>query len=185
MSKAIVFLADGCEECEALLVVDLLRRAGVTVLTAAVSKNGSQGSTEIVSSHNVRICADTTAEQAEYDDAELLVLPGGMPGTINLGGHPIVREQCLRFAENRRIAAICAAPSVLGSLGILTGKKATCYPGFEEKLTEAEATGEKVTVSGNITTGRALGAAMDFALELISQLEGKEAAEKVKRSICL
>lgn len=180
MAKAVVFLADGCEECEALITVDLLRRAGVTVETASVSPSGSL---EVVSSHGVHMLADTHADLAAYETADMVILPGGLPGTTHLGESRTVLEQCRIFAATKRVAAICAAPSVLGSLGLLQGKKATCYPGFEEKLTGAEATGARVVVDGNITTAQALGSAIPFALELVRQLMGEQAAEKVASSI--
>jgi len=180
MSKAVVFLADGCEECEALIVVDLLRRAGVTVETASVSPTGAL---EVVSSHGIHMFADAHADRISYETADMVILPGGLPGTTYLGESRTVLEQCRVFAATKRVAAICAAPSVLGSLGLLQGKKATCYPGFEDKLTGAQATNAKVTVDGNITTAQALGAAIPFALELIRQLEGDRAAEKVASAI--
>lgn len=178
MSKAIVFLADGLEECEGLLVVDLLRRAGVTVETASV--NGTQ---DVVSSHRIPIRADVKAEEADYAGADLLVLPGGMPGTTNLGANPVVCREAVKFAAEKKIAAICAAPSVFGSLGLLKGKRATVYPGMEDTLVGAVPTFEAVTQDGNIITARALGAAIPFALVLIEQLEGKKTAERVKNEI--
>ena len=181
MKTAVVFLADGFEECEGLLVVDLLRRAKVNVITASVS-----GKKEIISSHRVVILADELAEDIDYNPVDMVVLPGGMPGTLNLGESEIVRHHCVSFAANpdKTVAAICAAPSVLGGLGLLQGKKATCYPSFEEKLTGAETTGDGVVVSGNIVTGQALGSAIPFALELIRKLCGDREAERVSKAIC-
>ena len=179
MSQAIVFLADGFEECEGLLVVDLLRRAGVEVITASI-----MGRKEIVSSHHITILADTLAENVDYGKADMLILPGGMPGTAYLGEHDIVKSQCLSFAKNRYVAAICAAPSILAGLGMLEGKDATCHTAFEGKMAGANVTGKSVAVSGNIITGQALGAAIPFALELIKVLVDNETAAKVAEAIC-
>jgi len=179
MKTVIVFLADGFEECEGLLVVDLLRRAGLNVVTASV-----MGRREITSSHNVTLLADTLAEEADFAGADLIVLPGGMPGTLRLGESPIVAEQCRAFAADRAVAAICAAPSVLAGLGLLEGRRATCYPTFADKLAGARVTGEAVTVDGNLITGQGLGAAIPFALTLIRTLVDGETADRVAQAIC-
>ena len=179
MKKAIVLLADGFEECEGLLTVDILRRAGVDVVTASIT-----GRKQVLSSHNVPVGADVLAEEADFDGADLLVLPGGMPGTKHLGESALVREQCSRFAQDRLLAAICAAPSVLASLGLLEGKKATVHPSFEEQMDGAERTGQGVTVDGNIITGQALGAAIPFALVLAEILTGSETADRISEAIC-
>ena len=179
MKTAVVFFADGMEECEGLLVVDLLRRAGVNVITASV-----MGRKEIVSSHQVRLIADACAEEVDYDTADMIVLPGGMPGTAILGESEVVRTQCTVFAKNRLLAAICAAPSVPASLGLLEGIPATCHPAFEEKMRGAHLTGAGVTVAGNIITGRGLGAAIPFALKLAEILVDKETADRIAAAIC-
>lgn len=182
MKKCIVFLADGCEECEALLIVDILRRAEIRTITAAVG-----GNRQIISSHQIPILADTLAEDADYSSADLIVLPGGMPGTLNLGKSPVVRQQCLSFAENKMIAAICAAPSVLADLGLLKGKRAACYPSFRDHLAAGEAAVSEagVVTDGNIVTGQALGAAIPFALELVRLLTDEKTAASVAKAICL
>ena len=134
MSKAVVFFAEGTEECEALLVVDLLRRAKVEVTVASAS-----GSREIVSSHKVHITADALAEEVDYSDVDMVVLPGGIPGTPNLAANKTVTDTCVSFAKSgKKVAAICAAPSVLASLGLLEGRKATAHAGFQDKLAGAE-----------------------------------------------
>lgn len=179
MSRVIVFLADGLEECEGLLVVDLLRRAGVEVTTASIN-----GEKTIRSSHGITLMADITAEEADYEEADMIVLPGGKRGTENLSSNDLVKKQCLAFAEAKKAAAICAAPSIFAMLGLLEGKKATVHPGFEDKMYGAVLTHAPVTVDGNLTTGQALGAAIPFSLELIRQLEGEQAAEKVAKAIC-
>ena len=179
MSRAIVFIADGLEECEGLLVVDILRRAGTEVTTASIN-----GTKQVVSSHGIIFLTDTTAEEADYEHADMVILPGGMVGTENLAASDFVKARCLEFAAGKKAAAICAAPTVLAGLGLLEGKKATCHPGVEAGMCGAELTHTPVVVAGNITTGQALGAAIPFALELARQLEGDEAAERVRKAIC-
>ena len=161
MSKAVVFFAEGTEECEALLVVDLLRRAKVEVTVASAS-----GSREIVSSHKVHITADALAEEVDYSDVDIVVLPGGIPGTPNLAANKTVTDTCVSFAKSgKKVAAICAAPSVLASLGLLEGRKATAHAGFQDKLAGAEVLDTEVVVDGNITTSYGLGGAIPFALD--------------------
>ena len=179
MKKAVMFFAEGLEECEGLIVVDLLRRAGIEVIMASIGSDRM-----ITGSHGIVIQTDALADEVDYASADIVILPGGMPGTTYLGESEIVREQCKAFAAEKEVAAICAAPTVLGSLGILEGKRATCYPGLEEKLTGATATGESVTEDGNIVTGQGLGAAMPFAFAIIRRLLGAEAADEVRESIC-
>ena len=180
MKSVIVFLADGFEECEGLLVVDLLRRAGINVITASI-----MGKLDIISSHNVALRADALAEDVDYGAEDMIVLPGGLPGTTCLGDNEIVRKRCLEFAASGKyVAAICAAPSILAELGLLEGKPATCHPAFEDKMCGAIVTRGSVSVAGNIITGRGLGAGIPFALKLIEILVDKEAAEKVGAEIC-
>lgn len=181
MSKAVVFLADGFEECEGLLAVDLLRRAGCAVDTASISKQR-----QITSSHGVCLMADALAVEVDFSDVDMIVLPGGMPGTSHLAGSSVVAAQCRAFAADphKWVAAICAAPSVLASLGLLQGRNATCHPLFEQQLTGAAVTHEGVTVDGNIITGRGLGSAIPFALELVKCLTDEATAEKIRAAIC-
>ena len=177
MKKAYVFLADGFEEIEGLTVVDVLRRAGAEVEMVSVMDRK-----EITGAHGIRVEADRMIEEA--GEADLYVLPGGMPGTLNLRNHEKLCALLKEFAaKDKKIAAICAAPMILGELGILKGKRATCYPGFEEKLFGAEVCTERVVRDGNLTTSRGLGTAISFALELISQLYGEEKAEEIKKSV--
>lgn len=165
MAKVYEFLANGFEDIEALAPVDILRRGGVEVVTVSIT-----GSEFVTSAHGVSVKADATFEAAgDFSDADLLLLPGGMPGAKNLNEHEGVRQALLRQHEaGRRIGAICAAPLVLGGLGLLKGRRATCYPGFEETLTGAEYTAELVTVDGNITTGRGPAAALPYGYKLLS-----------------
>ena len=170
-----VFLAEGFEEVEALTPVDCLRRAGKTVQTVGI------GGTVVSGSHGIPVKADVTEADIQLnDDLELIVLPGGMPGTLNLGKSQAVQDAITFCAEkNRLIAAICAAPSVLGARGLLNGKTATCYPGFEPQLTGCNAVAKPVCEDGNIITGRGPGAAMDFALKLVAVLCGEKQAEQL------
>ncbi len=176
--SAIIFLANGFEESEALVPYDILKRASVDVTLAAV---GSQLVVE--SSHGLKVTADILSEKAQnrYD---LVVLPGGMPGTKNLQASDVVRQIVLDAnAEGRLVAAICAAPMILGTLGLLRGKKATCYPGFENFLEGATHERTHVVRDGNIITAAGAGAAIFFGLELVSALFDRDLADKISREI--
>ena len=174
-----VFLAEGFEETEAIAPIDMLRRAKQNVATVGVTGKVVTGS------HGVPVNADITAEELKIGgDMEMIVLPGGMPGTLNEEASDIVQAAIDYCVENDRwIGAICAAPSILGHRGILRGKTAVCYPGFEERLAGARIGNGKVAVDGNITTSRGVGTAIAFAAALIEQLESKEKAEEIKKSI--
>ncbi len=169
-----VFLANGFEELEALAPIDVLRRAGVEVVTVGV------GSDSITASHGVKFVTDITSDQIRLSDSiEMIVLPGGMPGTLNLENSPEVQAAIDYCADNGKyIAAICAAPQILGHKGLLSGKKCTCFPGFETELQGATHTGDFVVCDGKIITARGAGAALRFALKLVEVLcsEGKAAA---------
>lgn len=179
MKKVHVFLADGFEEIEGLTVVDILRRAGADVTTVSI-----MGELTIHGAHGIDVLADSLFEEADFTESCMLVLPGGMPGTLHLKEHEGVRNLLLSFREKEKdIAAICAAPSILGELGFLKGKKACSYPSFEDKLEGAEVVREPAVTDGNITTGRGMGAAIPFALALVSVLFGVEKAEEVKKAI--
>lgn len=176
--KVIVFLADGFEEIEALTIVDLLRRAQIDVITASVmERRGVSGA------HDVIVRADMMAQDVDYDSADMVVLPGGGVGTENLKNSRIVQEQCRAFAATKQVAAICAAPTVLAGLGLLEGRKATCYPGMEGGMQGALMKEAPAVTDGNIITGRAPGAAIPFALELIRYLSGEEKMLEVKAGI--
>lgn len=177
--KAVVFLADGFEECEGLIVVDILRRAGVDTVMAAIGER-----LEVDSSRHIKVLADAMAEEVDYESVDLVVLPGGRLGTENIKYSAIVQKTVKEFAEKKYVAAICAAPSILAGLGLLTGKKATCHPDFENQMDGAVLTGESVTAEGNIITGQGLGATFDFAFELVKMLVGEEEADRIKRGIC-
>lgn len=179
MSKAYIFLADGFEEIEGLTVVDILRRAGIQIQMVSI-----MGRTAITGSHGIQVEADLLFEDGDLKDADLYVLPGGMPGTRHLGAHEGLGCLLKEAAEaGKKVAAICAAPSVLGGLGILEGKRAVCYPGFEEKLTGAKVSMDPVMVSENVITSRGMGTAIPFALKLTAELLGQETADKLAASI--
>ena len=174
MSKLGIFMADGCEEIEGLTVVDLVRRAGIEIEMISVS-----GEKNVTGSH--KIAFQTDADFASYDG---IVLPGGMPGTTHLMEDETVNRVIKEFAQDGKlVAAICAAPSVLGNAGLLEGKTATCYPGVEGKLTGANFVTNSVAKDGNIITSRGLGTAIDFAAEIVAYLNGKIVADKLKTSI--
>ena len=177
--KAIVFLGDGFEECEALIAVDILRRAGVETVMASVM-DGLQ----VDSSRHIKVQADAMADDIDYGSVDLIVLPGGRLGTENLGASVTVVEQCREFAAKKHLAAICAAPSLPASLGLLEGKKATCHPDFEGHMEGAVLTGRSVVTDGNITTGQGLGASFDFSFELVRILVGEDMVAQIKKAIC-
>lgn len=180
MSRVYIFLADGFEEVEGLTVVDLLRRAGAEAVMVSIKETEKK----VTTSHGITLFTDTLFRETDFSDGDMLVLPGGMPGTRNLGGYQPLKELLWKYhAEGKKIAAICAAPSILGELGFLKGKCAACYPSFEEQLQGAEISRKPVVTDGNITTSRGVGTAIDFALSLITQLEGKEKAEEIAESI--
>lgn len=181
MSKAVIFFAPGLEECEGLLCVDLLRRAGVEVTIAAVG-----GEKVVTSARRISVVADALAEELDYAAYDAAILPGGLPGVDHLKADAVVRRVCREFAAaGKLVAAICAAPTALAEFGVLAGKKATVYPGMEPALAAAgaETTGLPITLDGNIVTGEALGAAIPFALALARCLAGAEAADRVRRGI--
>ena len=180
MSKVCIFLADGFEEVEALTPVDLLRRAGIEVVT--VSMNETR---EVTGRSRITVLADALWDDAQADTADMLILPGGQPGVKNLGAHDGLKSLLERYAgEGRLLAAICAAPTIFGALGILKGKKATCYPGLEDQLTGAYVvTDQRVVTDGNITTSRGAGTSVSFALRLIEILKDTDAASKVAAGI--
>ncbi len=179
MKQVCVFLADGFEEIEGLTVVDLLRRAEVHVTTVSVT-----GEYMIHGAHGIDVQADTLFESMNYEEQDMLVLPGGMPGTLNLGKHKGLEALLRKFYQREKyIAAICAAPSVFGKYGFLKGRRAASYPGFEEALDGAEIAKDAVVVSDFVITSRGMGTAIPFSLALIELLEGSQKAEKIRESI--
>ena len=171
MAKVYVFLADGFEDIEALAPVDILRRGGLDVTTVSVME------TEEVVFYDVAV-------DGGFESPDLLILPGGMPGASNLRASAVLCDLLIGQAESgRRIAAICAAPYILGELGLLKGRDATCYPGFETHLKGANYTADLVTTDGNITTGRGPAAALPFAYELLSFFVDAETVEQIKQGM--
>ncbi len=173
--KIAVPLAEGFEEIEAVSIIDVLRRANIEVVTVSTSNN-----LEVTGSHNIKIIADQLFTEINFDEVDMIVLPGGLPGATNLNGHAGLRKVIVEFNKNNKaLGAICAAPLVLGSTGVLKSKRATCYPGFENQMSGAEATGRNVEVSGNIVTGKGAGMALNFALKIVEMLKGREMAENL------
>ena len=183
-ARVALFLANGCEEIEALTVADILYRAGIPCTKVSIHETR-----EVTSSHELTMLADTTVGEINFEDYEMLVLPGGIPGTPNLAACEPLMEAVVSFAgraaEGKTVAAICAAPSILGNLGLLRGKKATVNPGFISAVVEsgADHTGEKVTVDGNIITSQAMGTAIPFALTIVEHFLGKETADHLSKNI--
>ncbi len=176
-----LFLADGFEEVEALGTLDILRRAGIEVMTVSIT-----GARMIRGAHNIPIMADNLFRRCGVEDSEMLVFPGGMPGTANLGLHDGLRKAMESHVHSGRpVAAICAAPILLGRRRLLAGRRATCYPGFEQELEGAVCTGKMVEIDGNIITGRGPGAVFPFAFAIVERLRGADVAARVKHDMLL
>lgn len=180
MPQVIVLLANGFEEIEAMTVIDVLRRAALDVVTAGV------GTRDPLGAHGVLVRADVAVEDVLDAPADLVVLPGGMPGATHLRDSAVVQDLLARTCRRKaRLAAICAAPIALGRAGLLAGRKATSYPGFASQLPCAEYLEDRVVVDGPITTSRGPGTAMDFALELVTQLKGPDVAARLRADMLL
>ena len=178
MRSVYVFCADGFEEVEVLTAVDLLRRAGVSVTMVSI-----MGRTKITGARNISVNTDILIEDIK-EEADMLVLPGGMPGTKYLEEYKPLTELLTDFYQNGgKVAAICAAPGIFERLGFLKGRNATSYPSVMEQLKSARTSLEPVVVDGNVTTSRGLGTAIDFSLSLIGQLEGSAKAEEIAESV--
>ena len=177
MSKVNVYLADGFEEVEGLTVLDLLRRAGIETDMVSI-----MGRKEITGARKIPVLADKLFE--EQDDPDVIVLPGGMPGTLHLKAHEGLAD-LIRKAdkEGKLLAAICAAPTIYGEMGLLEGKNATCYPGMEDKLLGANWQEQPVVFDGNFVTSRGVGTAIAFALTLVTILKDEETAKSLANSI--
>jgi 4-methyl-5(b-hydroxyethyl)-thiazole monophosphate biosynthesis len=177
--KIAIHLAEGFEEVEAVSIIDLLRRADLEVLLVSMS-----GKTEVKGAHSITVKTDILFEDVNYSDIFMIVLPGGMPGASNLDAHQGLKNQIKQFNElGKPLAAICAAPMVYGNLGILKGKQAVCFPGFEKYLKDAEVLTIPVVESGNIITGRGVGTALEFALKLIEKAVSLEKARQIGQQI--
>lgn len=173
------FFANGFEEVEAITPVDYLRRAGIEVITVGV------GSTEITGAHGIVIkCDMTESDISSFDNIQGIILPGGMPGTLNLENNETVQKFIDYCADNNKmLAAICAAPSVLGHKRLLDGKNATCFPGFENDLGNAVLSEKFAVCDGNVITAKGAGAASEFAFEIISYLLSREKADEIKNTV--
>jgi len=179
MSKVYIFLADGFEEIEALTVVDMLRRVKVETVMVSVSEKK-----RVAGAHGIVVEADGVFSEYSYEDGTMAVLPGGMPGTNHLMDHEGLKELLLSYAAAKKyLAAICAAPSVLGMNGLLRERHATCFPGFEEKLLGAKTLPDAVVMDGNVITSRGMGTAIPFAAALISVLVDEETSEALLETI--
>lgn len=175
-----IFIAEGFEETEAVVPYDILLRGGVDVKFVSIS-----GATFVAGAHGLRIEAQELLT-AEASEADLLMLPGGMPGTLNLGASEALKEVLSKASESGKVvAAICAAPSVIGRMGLLRGRRATCYPGFESELAGAECTSESVVRDGKFITGVGPGASYEFGLALLAELMGTEVASEVKSQMIM
>ena len=179
MKRVNVYLAEGFEEIEAITVVDALRRADIDARMISIT-----GKKEVKGAHSITVTADELFENADNLGADMMVLPGGMPGTRYLGEHKGLKEVILGFADRSKpIAAICAAPSILGKLGLLDGKKAVCYPGFEETLKGAVIGEDIISQEGNYITSKGPGTAIYFALRLVELLTDNETAEELREGM--
>lgn len=181
MGTVYSFFADGFEEIEAFTVIDTLRRAGLNVDIVSVTPDEI-----VVGAHDISILCDVNFENCDFSDADLLYLPGGMPGAATLDKHVGLRKLIQDFAaKNKPIAAICAAPMILGKMGLLKGRKATCYPNFEQYLEGAECVDELVVKDGNIITCMGPGGAIDFALIIVEVLVGKDKVKELEEAMCV
>lgn len=177
--KVCTFLAEGYEEVEALAVVDVLRRAGIEVKIVSVT-----GEYPVLSSRGVTVKADVLFDDMDYSDVDVLFMPGGLPGADNLYNYEPLRKLIDKFNdEGKRLAAVCAAPGIYGQMGILAGKRATCYPGFEERLHGAVCVKDRVVTDGNITTSRGMGTSVELGLELVKLLIDENTSVELAKKI--
>ena len=177
--KVFVFLADGFEEIEAIVPIDIFRRAEIETITVSISEHKM-----VRGAHDISVLADSLFSDTDFSDTDLLYLPGGMPGTKNLEAHEGLKKLIkLQADQHKNIAAICAAPSVLGKMNLLNGKEVICYPGYEDKLLGAILSADKVVISGNISTAKGAGVSLQFALKLVETLKGKEISDKIAGAI--
>jgi len=181
MKKVFIFLAEGFEETEAVATMDVMLRGELDVTSVSVT-----GNLLVTGAHGIAVSADTLFEKANLSSGDMLVLPGGMPGAANLNAHAGLKSALEQYAASgKKIAAICAAPLVFGGLGLLQGKKATAYPGFESTLKGATYINSPVVKDGNIITGRGPGFAFQFGLAIVEELQGKAKADEVAEGLLL
>ena len=181
MKKVFIFLAEGFEETEAIATIDVMRRGGLDVTSVSVT-----GNSLVTGAHGIAVNADMLFEKANLSSGDMLVLPGGMPGASNLNAHDGLKNALEQYAASgKKIAAICAAPLVFGGLGLLQGKQATAYPGFESTLKGAAYINSPVVKDGNIITGRGPGLVFQFGLAIVEELQGKVKANEVADGLLL
>ncbi len=179
MLKTAIFLADGFEEIEALTVVDLLRRAEIGIDMVSIMEGRT-----VIGSHGIPVEADKLLSDIDFDAVDMIILPGGMPGTSNLDACEPLKDRIKEFADKgRKLAAICAAPTVYGKMGLLEGKRACCYPGREPDLLGADVQTTEVTRDGNFITSRGMGTAIPFGLAIIEEYLGADAAKEMAEKI--
>ncbi len=179
--RILLFLAEGFEEIEAVAPIDVFRRAGIDVTTVSVSDKLT-----VTGAHGIGVNANVIFEKADLSGDFLIYLPGGMPGTTNLDNHTGLKKLIEKqAAKGATIAAICAAPSILGKMGLLKEKEAICYPGFESFLTDAKISSSTIVKSGNILTAKGPGVAIPFALKIVEELKGKDTAQQVANGMIL
>lgn len=179
--KVLLFLAEGFEEIEAIAAIDIFRRADIEVISISISNNKT-----VCGAHKVCIIADSIFDETDFSGDFLIYLPGGLPGTTNLDNHAGLKQLIAnQITKGNEIAAICAAPSILGKMGILKGKEAICYPGFESQLLESNISKKTIVKSNTIYTAKAAGVAIQFALRIVEDLCGKEKAKEIEESIYL
>ena len=179
MSRAAIFFATGFEEIEALTVVDILRRAGITADMVSVT-----GERAVTGSHKITVQMDKLFDEVDFNETDIIILPGGMPGTTNLEAYEPLMDQVDDFYRNGKyIAAICAAPSIFGHRGMLKGRKACSNPGFESHLEGADVKQEKAVVDGHVITSRGMGTAIAFGLAILEQLSGTDAAMQMRAKL--
>ena len=179
MSKLAICMANGCEEIEGLTVVDILRRADISIDMVSINDTLT-----VTGSHGIEFRADKLITEVSSDDYDGIVLPGGMPGTTNLEANTLVqRNLSTMFNKGKLVAAICAAPSILGKNGIANGKNVTSYPGYEDAFAKSNYKTDAVVVDGNVITSRGMGTAIDFALAILTYIKGEAAAEDMTNKI--
>ena len=179
--KVYLFLAEGFEEIEAIAPIDIFRRAGIETITVSITSDKI-----VTGAHGISVVADALFESTDFSGEYLLFLPGGMPGTLNLSEHEgLLALIATHAGKGKLIAAICAAPSVLGKLNLLEGKEAICYPGYESEMLNAKLSSSDTVKSGTVYTAKAAGVAMKFAINIVEELKGKEMADKVSASMFL
>jgi len=179
--KAYIFLATGFEEIEAISTIDILRRGEVEVTTVSIT-----GEKTVLGLHQISVIADMLFNEADFSDGDAFILPGGGPGSFMLNDHEDLKELLVvKNEQGKWIAAICAAPLVLGGLGLLEGKKAICYPGMESYIEGAILTEAPVVTDGNMITGKGPGLALNFGLTILASLHGQDIADKVAKDLLI